>query len=177
MLEKLGRGVLGGLAGTLAHSAVMFTARLAGLVGELPPKRITDEMVEALGVDPDEDTRVALAIANHVGFGVATGTLFGVAAPRMSRGKAMLAGAAYGLAVWFTSYEGWVPEVLGALPHAHRDRWDRQAVLMAAHVAYGVALGAVVGRPRPAEPDVPLRADPTLAPRRDVAEASAITES
>jgi len=59
----------------------------------------------------------------------------------------MLAGAAYGLAVWFASYEGWVPK-LGALPHAHRDRWDRQAMMIGAHVAFGAVLGAIAARPR-----------------------------
>ena len=146
MWKKLLRGAAGGLAGTLAHSAVMLGARQAGLGGKLPPKAITDEMLASLGVDPDENTRIALAVATHVGFGLATGALFGLAAPRMSRVKSMLAGAGYGLAVWFASYEGWVPE-LGALPRAHRDRWDRQALMIGAHVAFGLALGAVAARP------------------------------
>lgn len=154
MLEKLLRGALGGLAGTLAHSAVMLTARRAGLVGTLPPKAITDEMLESVGVDPSEETRVALAVANHVGFGASTGALFGLVQPRMSRGRSMLAGAAYGALVWFTSYEGWVPRVLGALPRAHRDRRDRQLVLLAAHLAFGAALGAVTARPPERHDDV-----------------------
>ena len=141
------RGAAGGLAGTLAHSAVMFAARAAGLGGELPPKAITDEMLESLGANPSEPTRQVLAVANHVGFGLATGALFGLVQPRMSRGKSMAVGAAYGLAVWLASYEGWVPKVLGALPHARRDRWDRQAMMIAAHVAFGAALGAVTARP------------------------------
>ena len=151
MWNKLMRGAAGGLAGTLAHSAVMFTGRALGLGGKLPPKAITDEMLESLGVDPSEPTRKALAVANHVGFGMTAGALFGLVQPRMSRGRSMLAGAAYGLAVWFASYEGWVPKVLGALPRSHFDRWDRQAYLLAAHVAFGAALGAVTARP-PAEP-------------------------
>jgi len=146
------RGVIGGLAGTLAHSAVMAATRATGLGGKLPPKAITDEMLESLGADPSEPTRVALAVANHVGFGLAAGAVFGAVQPPMSRGKSMLAGAAYGLAVWFVSYQGWVPKVLGAMPRASRDRPDRQAMMIAAHVAFGVALGAVTARPPAADP-------------------------
>lgn len=152
MWNKLLRGAAGGLAGTLAHSAVMLAGRALGLGGKLPPKAITDELVESLGVDPGEHTRAGLAVVNHIAMGATTGALFGLVQPPMSRRKSMLAGAAYGLAVWVASYEGWVPHVLGALPRAHRDRWDRQAYLFAAHVAFGAALGAVTARPQPEEP-------------------------
>lgn len=148
MWNKLKRGAAGGLAGTLAHSAVMLAGRALGLRGKLPPKTITDELVESLGADPSEGTRGALAVANHIAMGATSGALFGALQPPMPRGKSMLAGAAYGLAVWFASYEGWVPHVLGALPRAHRDRWDRQAYLIAAHVAFGAVLGAVTARPQ-----------------------------
>jgi hypothetical protein len=166
MLNKLLRGAAGGLAGTLAHTAVMVGARLAGIGGKLPPKEITDEMLESFGYDPSEDTRVALAVANHVGFGASVGVLFGLLQPRMSRPKSMALGAVYGLAVWFASYEGLVPEVLGAMPHAKHDRWDRQAMMIAAHVAYGVALGAVTARPPVREPVIEVGEDLSRKPRR-----------
>jgi hypothetical protein len=174
MWKNLMRGAAGGLAGTAAHTAVMLAARSLGLAGKLPPKAITDRMLERLGVHPTHETRVALAAAQHVGFGAATGALFGLAAPR-SRMKSILAGSLYGTAVWLASYEGWVPAI-GALPRARRDRPDRQAMLLGAHVAFGAVLGAIAARPR-SEPPEALRADPTLAPRRDVAAASAIAES
>jgi hypothetical protein len=174
MWKNLIRGAAGGLAGTTAHTAVMLGARAVGLGGKLPPKAITDRMLHRLGMHPSHETRVALAAAQHVGFGVATGALFGVVAPR-SRVTSILAGMGYGLAVWLASYEGWVPTI-GALPRARRDRPDRQAMMIGAHVAFGAVLGAIAARPRPAEPQL-LRADPSLAPRRDVAAGSAITES
>jgi hypothetical protein len=175
MWKNLMRGVVGGLAGAAAHTTVMLVARSTGLGGTLPPRAITDRMLHHLGIHPKHETRTALAAANHVGYGMATGALFGVAMPRMSRPRSMLAGAAYGLALWFTSYEGWVPAI-GALPPARRDRPDRQAMLIAAHVAFGTVLGAIAAKPRPPEPEN-LRADPTLAPSRDVAAASAITDA
>jgi hypothetical protein len=174
MWKNLMRGAAGGLAGTAAHTAVMLAARSLGLGGKLPPQAITDRMLGHLGMHPKHETRVALAAAQHVGFGMTTGALFGLAAPR-SRARSILAGAGYGLAVWLASYEGWVPSI-GALPRARHDRPDRQAMMIAAHVAFGAVLGAVAAKPRPEQPEA-LRADPTLAPRRDVAAGSAITES
>src|SRR3569623_3667591 len=107
MWNKLMRGSAGGLVGLLAHCAVLLGGRARGLGGKLPPKEITDELVESLGIDPGEHTRTARAVANHIAMGATTGALFGLVQPPMSRGKSMLAGAAYGLAVWFASYEGW----------------------------------------------------------------------
>ena len=93
----------------------------------------------------------------------------------------MLAGAAYGLRVWFASLEEWVPHVLGALPRAHRDRWDRQAYLIAAHVAFGAALGAVTAKPKPEPHDdfvdprnIDEHAD--RATRRSIYSASPLSE-
>jgi len=168
------RGAVGGLAGTAAHTAVMRASQALGFGGKLPPRAITDRMLHRLGLRPRQEVRHVLAVVNHIGFGVTTGVVFGAVAPR-SRAKSILAGAVYGLAVWAASYEGLAPAI-GALPHARRDRPDRQAMMIAAHVAYGAVLGAIAVRPR-AEPPEELRADPSLAPRRDVAAASAITES
>jgi len=141
MWTKLVRGFVGGLAGTLPHSAVMLIARRAGWLGTPPPRAITDQMVESLGADPSEGSRRALAIANHVGFGAITGAMFGMAAPRMSLRASIAAGMAYGTAVWLASYQGWVPAI-GALPKAHRDRKERQLALFLAHLGYGAVLGA-----------------------------------
>jgi hypothetical protein len=171
MWKNLMRGAAGGLAGTAAHTAVMVAARSLGLGGKLPPKAITDRVLDRLGLRPREETRVALAVANHIGFGVGTGALFGAFAPR-SRAKSIAAGTAYGLAVWLASYAGWAPTI-GALPHARRDRPDRQVMMIVAHAAFGAVLGAVAAKRRLPQPE-PLRADPSLAPTRDVAEASAI---
>ena len=63
------------------------------------------------------------------------------------RGAGVARGVALSLAVYAASYQGWVP-VLGALPPATRDRCDRQAVLVGAHVVFGAVLGPLDGRSR-----------------------------
>ena len=52
------RGAAGGLAGTAAHTAVMLAARSLGLGGKLPPKAITDRMLEHLGMQVSRLLRV-----------------------------------------------------------------------------------------------------------------------
>ncbi len=152
MWSKLLRGLVGGLVGTVPHSAVLLIARRAGWLGRIPPRAITDEVVESFGADPGEGSRVLLSIANHVGFGAGTGALFGLVTPRMSRPAGVLAGMAYGVVVWLASYHGWVPAI-GALPKIHRDRKDRQITLLVAHLAFGAALGAIAAWPQSTEPD------------------------
>jgi hypothetical protein len=49
------------------------------------------------------------------------------------------------LSVWALSYQGWVP-ALGILPPASRDQPGRQWTMVAAHVVYGVVLGAMERR-------------------------------
>lgn len=141
--QRLSAGTLGGLAGTVVMSAGMLAARRAGVLGEQPPVRLVRTM--RLGGHPrkpraNEDVLASLA---HVGFGVAGGVAYGLVVPRRLAGK--LSGVAYGLVVWGVSYQGWVPAI-GAMPPADEDRPGRPQAMAAVHVAYGVALGAVVRR-------------------------------
>ena len=84
----------------------------------------------------------------------------------MPRVPGWLVGAVYGLGVWAVSYKGWIP-ALGILPPPERDRPGRPVIMVAAHVVYGLVLGALVrapetlGAPRPTEP---AAAGPTRLP-------------
>ena len=82
----------------------------------------------------------------HYGFGVAAGALFGVGYRRLHLPlPGPLQGAAFGIAVWASSYAGWVPG-LGILPAPPRDEERRPPAMVAAHLVYGTVLGAVLGR-------------------------------
>ncbi|MFB4284585.1 MULTISPECIES: DUF6789 family protein [unclassified Nonomuraea] len=142
MMRNLLRGAISGAVATAAMSAVMVAGQRAGMMADQPPKRI------ARAALPGREHRRKpgeglLGAAAHVGFGSASGALFGL----MTRGRhaPVALGVAYALTIWVGSYAGWVPR-LGALPPIQRDRPGRQAVLAAGHLVYGAALARTMNR-------------------------------
>jgi hypothetical protein len=151
-----GRGLLSGLVATAAMSAAMLAAQKSGLLGRMPPRRITDRFLDLAGVGrtTPEPARRALAAVSHFAFGGACGALLGIASEvyraRVGKGSArrartplIAAGLAYGTAIWAVSYAGWVPAV-GAMPAPPRDRPGRQPSMVLAHWIYGAVLGRLL---------------------------------
>jgi hypothetical protein len=138
------RGAIAGVLATAPMSAVMMGAKQLGLMGEMPPEKITAKLLKRTPISPSEKHQDALATALHFGFGSAAGALFGVIAPKRLIARIPM-GMTYGAAIWGVSYMGWIP-AFGIMPHAARDRRDRQMVMLAGHVVYGTALALLVGR-------------------------------
>src|SRR5579885_2143829 len=143
------QGMGGGALGTAMMSALMLAAHKAGLMGRLPPERITQRLFfRGFRRARRQNEKDMLAGALHVGFGVAAGSLFGVARLHLFARAGPLAlgalGIGYGTVIWFVSYMGWVP-ALGLMPPAQRDRPDRQTVMVLAHWLFGATLGLIVG--------------------------------
>lgn len=135
------RGALAGAAATVAMSAVMALAQKAGLLGRMPPKKITEAALGALGLHPPEPAVDAAAVATHLGFGATMGALYGWARRHVPRVlPPALEGATFGTAVWAASYMGWVP-ALGIMPTPAHDRRGRPTSMVLAHWVYGAALG------------------------------------
>lgn len=137
---------MAGAVATLPMSALMLLAQRLGLMGTQPPRRITDEALEAVDAHPPEAGRRLLTALNHVGFGATAGAPFAllhrVVTPAVPR---PVLGVVYGLGVWASAYLGWVPAA-GLMPPAHRDRHGRPASMIAAHVVYGAVLGGATAR-------------------------------
>jgi hypothetical protein len=149
-IRKIKRAVAGAAAGmfaTIAMSAVMGLARRAGLMGKHPPEEITERALDAVGARPDDPVRDVLAAGAHLAFGIGAGAFYGLLPFPQSRRGRILSGAGYGLAIWASSYVGWVP-ALRLMPPPTEDRMDRQAIMAASHVVYGATLGAL-SRARP----------------------------
>lgn len=152
----LGRGLAAGIVATGAMSAVMFAAQKSGLLGQMPPQKITDALLGSLGIrrQTPEPARKALATLNHMAFGGACGALFGLA-HEVVRGRArtssgfaarhapLLAGLAYGTAIWAVAYAGWVP-ALGIMARPKHDRPGRPTSMVLAHWVFGGVLGKLV---------------------------------
>jgi uncharacterized membrane protein YagU involved in acid resistance len=142
-MKRVLRGAAAGTLATGAMSMVMLGAKRVGLMGGMPPEKITAKLLKRAGVRRSAAQQDALATVLHFGFGAAAGAGFGVVAPRRVTVR-VPAGMAYGAAIWGVSYLGWVP-ALGIMAPAQRDRVDRQAMMLAGHLIFGATLGLLAG--------------------------------
>lgn len=141
-------GAGAGAAATLPMSGVLLASQRLGFLGKLPPEKITEAALDTAHVPRDESTEDALSTLAHFGYGAGCGALFAAVARRgWTPLRSTLAGALFGTAVWFVSYEGWIPSV-GILPPAHRDDRGRQGTMLLAHWVFGGVLGALLSSPR-----------------------------
>jgi hypothetical protein len=136
-------GLIEGAIATAPHTVVMFAAQHAGLLGKLPPEKITDAMLDAADVDTTETTSDLVASIAHVGFGAGCGALYELIAPDTSVARGAALGVAFATAVWVASYQGLVPAA-GIMPPISRDARGRVATMLGAHLAFGAALGTLV---------------------------------
>ena len=137
VVRRSARGALAGLAGTAAMSALMLAAGRVGVLGRQPPQAIAERAVQrGSGDRPPAPVDRALGVVLHLGFGLGAGGTYALLPRRL---PPQVRGCAWGLGIYLTSYQGWVP-ALGALPPASQDRRDRVAVMVLAHLLYGSVL-------------------------------------
>ena len=112
----------------------------------LPPREITMRIAQQSGIERslDEQQRVAATLAAHFAFGAGAGALYPAFAEKLKVPPAVT-GIAYGVAVWIVSYLGWIP-ALKILKPATAHPFRRNALMIAAHVVWGVATGLMSDR-------------------------------
>ena len=149
-MNRLLRGALAGLAATAPMTLAMVWMHRRLPEDEqypLPPRQVTMNTAEAVGVveegELEESEKTALTLAGHFAYGAAVGALYGPLARRVPL-PPVVSGAAYGLAVWAVSYLGWLPAA-GLLSPATEHPARRNALMIAAHLVWGSAAGALVG--------------------------------
>ncbi len=145
-VRTVARGAGAGAVATLVMSAVMLAAGKLGFHGKQPPEAIVEAALDTADIDRSERTEYVLASLAHLGFGSSMGGLFALLR-RIARtpGPEVLHGAGFGLGVWAVSYQGWIP-ALDILPPPSHDTSERPPTMIVAHLVYGAALGALVGR-------------------------------
>ena len=143
LAARLVRGAAAGTVATVFMSALMLAGWRAGLLGRVPPEKITTRFLRNLGLHPDKRQRAAAATLAHLAFGAAGGAGFAALRRRSSRGPSAVQGIAWATGIWAVSYLGWVP-ALGLLPRADHDRPGRPEVMVAAHWVYGAVLGLLL---------------------------------
>jgi len=149
-------GAGAGTVATLAMSSLMLAAKAAGLLGSLPPEKITAYLLDRAGIRQSRKTQFVLASFNHFVFGAGGGAVFGVAHLVLPRTLSLPLGLAFGSGIWALSYGGWIP-ALGIMPPPSRDRPGRPPAMLAAHLVYGGVLGAIFSHIPGLDPAVKMR--------------------
>jgi hypothetical protein len=145
--ERLAAGAIAGFAATAPMTFVMDRLyrrlRAAGW-SALPPRIVTRQAAEAVGAHRELSSRElnGLTLLAHFGYGAACGAAYAALTPR-SPVPHPVGAVGWGLAVWAGSYLGWLPAV-GLHPSATREPRDRNGLMIAAHIVWGAATGALL---------------------------------
>jgi len=144
--RKLLKGAIAGFVATAPMSISMLIGwRLlpAHEKYHLPPRLITEEISERMGVEDrlGERELVGLTIFSHFGYGALFGAFYARFEHKLPL-HASLKGALSGVALWVGSYLGWLP-AFGILSPATWHPWRRNLLMIVAHVIWGVTLGEV----------------------------------
>ena len=171
-LHRVLLGLIGGIVATGPMTALMILLHRRLPASErypLPPREITMKLARKAGVEQEMDAeeRSAATILSHFAYGAAGGAVYASAFEprRHGAGKGLL----FGVLVWVVSYLGWLPAA-GVLSPATEHPARRNLLMIAAHVVWGVIMGAflqlLAGEARPSEAQ-PFSA--TRTPHRDLA--------
>jgi uncharacterized membrane protein YagU involved in acid resistance len=142
-------GAIAGLAATAAMTVAadaMFKRLPEGDRYPLPPRELTEHIVANVGAERElsEPTLQLATLISHFGFGAVAGCLYATAVGTQ-RLPPVLGGIGYGLAIWTTSYLGWIPALRLLRPATHHPA-PRNALMITAHVVWGSVLGLLFDR-------------------------------
>jgi uncharacterized membrane protein YagU involved in acid resistance len=104
----------------------------------LPPKEITLELAERVGVEEVERPGRRWGAATwlgHLGYGAATASLYPLLTGWL-RAPNVVRGMLFAMLVWSASYLGWLP-ALDVLPPATKQSRRRNAVMILSHLSWG----------------------------------------
>ena len=149
VLTSMCQGALAGFVATVPMTVAMELMHRQLPAHErypLPPREVTMEVADEAGVKErmDEPARMGATLAAHFGYGAAVGALYAPLAQRWALPPA-LGGAAYGLFVWAGSYLGLLP-AMNILRPATEHPPRRNALMITAHLIWGVAAGVLTAR-------------------------------
>lgn len=109
----------------------------------LPPRKITMNLAQDMGIKHylGDSEKVIMTMAAHFGYGAFAGAFY---FPLMKKLKVsdVLGGMSYGLFIWGVSYLGILPATK-LHPAATKMPKERNALMIAAHLVWGGALGII----------------------------------
>lgn len=130
-------GAIAGFAGTLAMTAAMRRMHERLPAKErypLTPRELVDSAADKADVELANETAKDVTTAAHFLYGAASGAMLGAA--NIALGP--ISGGMAGVTIWLGSYMGWIPGA-GLLKPATQHPVRRNALMLAAHVVWGVA--------------------------------------
>lgn len=150
MMRDSIQGVWAGLAATAPMTFAMewgFEQLPRSQRYALPPREIISVVGEkcAAWQSLTEPQKQAATWAAHFAYGGAMGAIYSALTPHPARNA--WTGAAFGLGVWAGSYLGLLPG-LGILRSAAQHPSERNVLMIAAHLVWGVTLGTALARHR-----------------------------
>ncbi|MBL8829099.1 MAG: DUF1440 domain-containing protein [Planctomycetaceae bacterium] len=176
MIATCLRSAAAGLIATLPMTIAMVLMRRALPRREqypLPPRQITEQFVESVGAtDLNETQTQALTAFAHFGYGGAAGGVYGTLVEQGLPANAAT-GVIFGLGVWSGSYLGLLP-ALHVLSPATEHPARRNALMIAAHVVWGGALGMLTERWNSKRHNYPPVTHPPHKPRLPWQRASSL---
>jgi uncharacterized membrane protein YagU involved in acid resistance len=152
VMNRLLGGAISGAVATVPMTLTMVVLHRfiqRGKRRQLPPEQITVNLAGKAGIGEaveNEAERKAISLINHFGYGSATGAVYGLVEDGIDL-HPVAKGIGYGLAVWAGSYLALLPAA-DILPPATRHRTSQNAMMIAAHIVWGAALGTVADRLR-----------------------------
>lgn len=147
-MDQTIQGSLAGLAATVPMTLLMEVLHRQLPQREryaLPPRKITMSMAKVVGLADklDEQERQSATLASHFGYGAMAGAAYGAVGHKVLPG--VTGGIIYGVGIWAISYLGWLPAT-GMYPSATKAPARRNALMIGAHVAWGMTLGMAAGK-------------------------------
>lgn len=141
-------GAVAGLVATAPMSVAMKLMK-EGLPWQqrypLPPKQITERLSKkGWGKNLPEPVKTGATMLSHFAYGTGAGAAYAVVA-RKIKVSPFIKGTFFGVVVWAVSYLGWLP-ALGIMSPATKHPAQRNALMIAAHIVWGVVLALLVDR-------------------------------
>lgn len=148
MMKRVGMGLLAGVAGTAALTAVVQLEKRALPWGQkhhaLFPHKVVKKAENFFGIQGrlTGNAETAAIHGSNFAYGTLMGALYGWSAPKLNVSP-WVSGPLFGLAFWAIGLSGWVPAF-----GAERPPWKKApmqaAMPILSHLAYGLAAAAVL---------------------------------
>jgi len=137
-------GAIAGALGTVAMSGLMLAGQRLGLLGEAPPRKMSDAVMDRMPGHVDEASRQASATLLHLTIGAVAGSGLQLIRRFSGHRKPDLAwGAGAGAGLWAVNYVLIAP-ASGLMAPPQRDRPGRPIVMFLSHLVWGV-VSSVLG--------------------------------